>query len=312
MPHSLNLIFMGTPQFALPALDALHKAGHRIVAVYTQPPRPAGRGQKEMLSPVHQYALTHNLPVYTPARLKDAEAQHVFREHKADAAVVAAYGLLLPPPILEATPFGCINVHPSLLPRWRGAAPIPRTVMAGDKETGIVIMQMDAGLDTGDMLLTRHFTIPDGMTAGELHDVLARMAGPMLLEVLDAAKNKMLKPVKQPETGSSYAHKITKEECRMDWKDTAVSLRNKILGLSPAPGAFFMYKGEAVKVLNATLFTIVDTKGMKPGTVMDGRFTIACGSGALTDLHVQRPGKKAMQAREMLRGYPVPAGEVLE
>ena len=198
MDDKLRLIFMGTPDFGVHIVSALVEAGHTIVAVYTQPPRPSGRGQKETPSPVHQFALAQHLPVYTPKTLKDPEAQHIFHEHKADAAVVAAYGLLLPSKILDAPQFGCINVHPLLLPRWRGAAPIQRTIMAGDKETGVVIMQTDSGLDTGDMLLTRHFSIPDGMNAGELHDTLAEIAGPMIVETLQHFKNGTVVPVKQP------------------------------------------------------------------------------------------------------------------
>ena len=182
---SSKLVFMGTPSFALPALKSLHEAGHEIVAVYTQPPRPAGRGQREALSVVHEYALEHQIPVHTPVSLKSPEAQAEFAGHKADAAIVAAYGLLLPQPILDAYPLGCINIHPSLLPRWRGAAPIQRTVMAGDRETGICIMQMDAGLDTGDVLALEHFTIPDGMNAGDLHHTLSEKSAPLMLATLE-------------------------------------------------------------------------------------------------------------------------------
>lgn len=301
---------MGTPEFALPTLNALVEAGHNIVAVYTQPPRPAGRGQKETPSPVHTCALSHGLTVYTPASLKDGEVQQAFRNHKADVAVVAAYGLLLPKEILEATPLGCINVHPSLLPRWRGAAPLQRTIMAGDKETGVVIMQMNAGLDTGDMLLTKRFPIPDGMNAGQLHDALADIAGPMVIETLEGLKTGKITPVKQSESGVTYANKITKEECRISWSDSAEVIRHKILGLAPHPGAFFIYKGEAIKMLDAK--QIPEPKNQKPGTVLDDHLCVACGSGAISIVQVQRPGKKPMPASEMLRGHPIIAGEVLE
>ncbi len=307
---TLRLIFMGTPEFGVQILSALVEAGHTIVAVYTQPPRPSGRGQKETPSPVHQYALAHHLPVYTPKTLKDAEAQHNFREHKADAAIVAAYGLLLPSQILEASRFGCINVHPSLLPRWRGAAPIQRTLMAGDKETGVAIMQTDAGLDTGDMLLTRRFSIPEGMNAGELHDTLAQMAKPMILETLQNVKSGIVKPVKQLSEGITYAHKILKDEYRIDWKAPAEALKHKILGLAPSPGAFFIYKGENIKILDAKVTG--DQKNQPPGTVLDNTLTIACGKGTLKLLQLQRPGKKPMSAENMLKGYPIPAGEVFE
>jgi len=306
---SLKVIFMGTPEFALPTLKALVKSQHTIMAVYTQPPRPAGRGQKERASPVHAYALSENLSVHTPASLKDAETQQRFHDHKADVAIVAAYGLLLPQAILEGTRIGCINVHPSLLPRWRGAAPIQRTVMAGDKETGVVIMQMDAGLDTGDMLLTKRFTIPDEMNAGQLHNTLAEMAGPMVIETLEELTGGHILRVKQPETGITYAKKITKEECRIDWKESAVAIHNKIRGLNPHPGAYFVYKGEAIKILNTNS---APRSLQAPGTVIDGHLSIACGAGALSLLEVQRPGKKPMPAGEMLKGYPIPAGTILE
>jgi len=307
-PGSLRLIFMGTPEFAVPALAALVEAGHSIVAVYSQPPRPSGRGQKETPSPIHKFALAHNLPVYTPATLRDAETQDIFHEHKADAAIVAAYGLLLPGQILKVTPLGCINVHPSLLPRWRGAAPIQRTIMAGDRETGIVIMQMDAGLDTGDMLLVKRFPVPDGMNAGALHDMLAEMAGPMVVETLQNIKN--ITPVKQPEEGITYAHKITKEEYRINWNEPANTIYNKIRGLAPSPGASFMYKGETIKMLDASLVTTPSTQ--KPGTTLDNDLTIACGEGALKALRLQRPGKSPMPAEDMLKGYPISAGERLQ
>ncbi len=307
--NPLKLIFMGTPEFALPTLKALAESEHMVVAVYTQPPRPAGRGQKERLSPVHEYALSRNLPVHTPSTLKPEDIQQRFREHDADAAIVAAYGLLLPQAILEGTRMGCINVHPSLLPRWRGAAPIQRTVMAGDSETGVVIMQMNAGLDTGDMLLVRRFTVDADMNAGKLHDTLAAHAGPMVLETLDGLIHGTISPVKQPETGVTYAKKITKEECRIDWKEPAPAIRNKIRGLSPHPGAFFVFKGEAVKILDAAIAPSFDST---PGTVTDAMLTIACGEDALRPLILQRPGKKPMATDEVLRGYVIPSGSELE
>ena len=227
---------MGTPAFAVPTLRALHEAGHDIVAVYTQPPRPAGRGQQNTPSPVHDYANAHGLPVFTPETLKSPETQAAFAAHKADAAVVAAYGLLLPQPVLEAYPLGCINVHPSLLPRWRGAAPIQRTIMAGDKETGITIMQMDKGLDTGDMLMIERYPLPVSMNAGQLHDMLAHKAGPLVLKTLEGLQNQTIVPVKQPDTGVEYAKKITKDDFSIDWNQPAEIIYYQILGLSPAPG----------------------------------------------------------------------------
>jgi len=309
----MRLIFMGTPEFALPTLRALVEAGHEIAVVYTQPPRPAGRGHKERLSPVHQYALSQNLPVHSPATLKGLAAQQAFREHRADAAVVAAYGLLLPQAILDGTRLGCINVHPSLLPRWRGAAPIQRAVMAGDTETGVVIMRMDAGLDTGDMLMVERFAILPGMTAGQLHDALADRAAPMVLLTLEGLRNGTIAPVRQSEIGVTYARKITKEECRIDWREPAAVIHNKILGLSPHPGAFFVYKGEAIKILDAEIYDKGKLfKDFSPGAVIDNYLTIVCGEGSLSPSLVQRPGKKPMPAREMLKGHPIPPGTILE
>lgn len=305
MNKKLKLIFMGTPEFAVPILNTLFRARFDIVAVYSQPPRPAGRGQKEKPSPVQQYAVSHGIHVHTPVTLKGVEAQHIFREHKADITVVAAYGLLLPKPILESTRLGCINVHPSLLPRWRGAAPIQRTIMAGDKETGVIIMQMDAGLDTGDMLLTKHFSIPDGMNAGQLHDTLAETGAALLIDTLNAIQNNQIKPVKQSEEGVTYAHKITKEECRIDWNLPAHVIRNKILGLAPQPGAYFIYRDEAIKIFSAS----ITSQQAPPGTVLDDKLTIACSEGALTDLVLRRPGKTTMPATEMLKGYKIAKGD---
>ena len=298
---------MGTPEFALPALAGLIEAGHEIVAVYCQPPRPAGRGQKEKPTPVHKFALEHNLKVYTPLSLKDSETQDIFKRHNADAAIVAAYGLLLPKQILEATKYGCLNIHPSLLPRWRGAAPIQRTIMSGDKETGVAIMQMNAGLDTGDILREERFTIPDAMNAGQLHDVLAKMAVSLLLKVLQDIN--IVPHTEQSAEGVAYAHKITKDECKIDWHEPAQVIRNKILGLSPYPAAFFVYKGEAIKVLDCKLG---EASSQIAGEVLDDNLTIACGQGSISILTVQRPSKKPMLASEMLRGYPIKKGEVLE
>lgn len=306
-----SLIFMGTPQFAVPTLRALVNAGHIIAAVYTAPPKPAGRGQKETLTPVHRAALEYHLPVFTPASLKDSQSQQFFRNLHADAAVVAAYGLLLPPAILEGTKLGCLNVHPSLLPRWRGAAPIQRAIMAGDKETGIVIMQMNAGLDTGDMLLTERYHIADGTTAGQLHDALAQKAGAMMVQTLEGLAAGSITATPQPEEGVTYAKKITKEECRIHWNQPASAIRNHILGLSPHPGAFFVYQGEHIKILDAAL-TSTAPSANAPGTVLDHQLTIACVEGALTPKVVQRPGKKAMATHEMLQGYSIPAGSTVE
>lgn len=304
----MRLVFMGTPAFALPTLEALHEAGHEIAAVYTQPPRPAGRGQKERPSPVHEYAKSHGMDVHVPISLKSAEAQELFASHKADAAVVVAYGLLLPKPILDAYPLGCINVHPSLLPRWRGAAPIQRTIMEGDKETAIVIMQMDEGLDTGDMLLVERYPIAPGTTAGMLHDHLAKKAGPLVIRALEGLKDKNLQSVRQPTDMVTYAKKISKSESLIDWSRPAEVLLHHILGLNPSPGATLTFNGELIKVFSAS----VEQGGERaPGTVLDDRLLIQCGSGALRLTQLQRPGKKCMSADELLRGFSIPCGTQL-
>lgn len=314
----MKIVFMGTPHFAVPTFKALCESEHDIVAVYTQPPRPAGRGQKETPSPVHQYALEKNIPVYTPASLKDEATQKIFRAHKADIAVVAAYGLLLPPLILTAYPLGCINVHPSLLPRWRGAAPIQRTIMAGDKETGICIMQMEIGLDTGDILYQQNEFIPDSMNAGELHDMLAQQAGPMVLLVLEGLKNKTITPRPQSSEGVTYAQKITKEECRIDWNQDATAIENIIRGLAPTPGAYCIYKGEKLKILDASASKMdLIKKGnldpaTRPGTVISHSLDVACGKGILSLEKLQRPGKTALYSQEFLKGAPIPLGSILE
>lgn len=335
-----KIVFMGTPAFALPSLKALHSSEHEVVAVYSQPPRPAGRGQKETPSPIHSFALENNIPVYTPVSLKSAEAQEEFANLKADVAVVAAYGLLLPKPILEAYPLGCINVHPSLLPRWRGAAPIQRTVMAGDAMTGICIMQMDEGLDTGDVLLREDGFVVGSFDAGTLHDMLSHLAGPMLLLTLDGLRNGTIKPQKQSTEGITYAKKITKEEARIDWNQTAEHINNQIRGLAPSPAAYFVHNGENIKIFKAEIIPSPACGGglgrgaqqdtlsqisphpspppqagegvVRAGTVIDDSLSIACLQGILRPLEVQRPNKKRMSVSEMLKGYAIDAGTVLE
>jgi methionyl-tRNA formyltransferase len=301
----MKLIFMGTPDFSVPILARLMEAGHDVVAVYSQPPRPAGRGHKEQPSPVHAFALARGIPVRTPRSLKSPEEQRDFAEFGADAAVVAAYGLILPKAVLEAPRRGCLNVHASLLPRWRGAAPIQRAILAGDTETGVTIMQMDAGLDTGAMLLTERVAITAETTASGLHDTLAAMGARMIVAVL--ADLDALTPVAQPEDGVTYAAKLSKDEGRMDWSRPTVELERAVRALNPWPGTWFDLDGERVKVLAAE----VAPGAGAPGSVLDDRLTVACGDGALRITRLQRAGKAPMAAAELLRGFAVPRGTVL-
>ena len=304
----LRLIFMGTPDFAVPTLLALAAAGHEIVAVYTRAPKPAGRGMDVQPSPVEREARRLGLKVATSASLKDAAAQAEFRALQADAAVVVAYGLILPKPILQAPRLGCFNVHASLLPRWRGAAPINRAIMAGDAESGVTIMRMDEGLDTGamakDLAMVEPVTIQADMTAGELHDVLARLGADLMPRALAALERGSLTFTPQPETGVSTAAKISKEETRIDWSKPWKQVHDHIRGLSPFPGAWFELGGVRVKALRSTR----GEGSGAPGSVLDDRLTVACGDGAIRLVQVQRAGKQPMQAADFLRGTPVKAG----
>ncbi len=300
----LKLIFMGTPEFGVPTLEALIEAGHDVACVYSQPPRPAGRGKADRLSPVHDFAAARGIEVRTPTSLKDPKAVEDFAAVGADAAVVVAYGLILPKGVLEAPRLGCLNLHASLLPRWRGAAPIQRAVMAGDKETGVCVMQMDEGLDTGAVLDCRSVAIPAEMTAGELHDALSVLGAPLLVDTLDRLAEGRIEAAAQPEEGVTYAAKIDKAEARLDWTRSAAELDRHIRGLAPFPGAWFSYAGERIKVLGAT---VIDAQGAA-GRTLNGDLTIACGDGALKLTTVQRGGKKPMPATELVRGFPVPAG----
>ncbi len=301
----LRTVFMGTPAFAAVALKALVDAGHEVVAVYSQPPRPKGRGMETQKSPVHALAEELGITVRTPVSLKAAEEAAAFSALNADVAVVAAYGLILPKAILDAPRHGCLNIHASLLPRWRGAAPIQRAIMAGDAETGITIMQMAAGLDTGPMLLKEELAIGPDTDAGALHDALAEIGARLIVQALDQLS--ALTPVPQPADGVTYAAKITKEECRIDWRRSAAELDRHVRGLSPAPGAFAEFNGERLTILAAD----IAAGSGAPGTVLDDRLTIACGDGALRPTLVKRAGKRAMSAEEMLRGFPVPKGTPL-
>ncbi len=307
----MKIIFMGTPEFAVPALRKLVAGEHEVVAVYTQPPRPAGRGHKLRKSPIHELAEAHNIPAYTPRSLKSPEEQQKFADIAADIAVVAAYGLLLPPPILEACPHGCINIHPSLLPRWRGAAPIQRTIMAGDRKTGVCIMQMDEGLDTGDILLQREYDIPDGTNAGGLHDVLAEMGAEMIPEVLKMIGDGQLSPVPQAGDGVTYAKKISKQEAHIDWNNKVEDIRNMILGLSPYPGAYFIHNDKKIKILDADIGEEEDNSE-PAGTVINDDLTIKCKEGVILPLLLQRSGKKPMPTQSFLRGYKISPGNMVQ
>lgn len=306
---SLRIIFMGTPEFSVPTLAALAGAGHEIVAVYTQPPRPGGRrGLDLQKSPVHQAAELLGIPVLTPVNFKDEADRQTFREFDADVAVVVAYGLLLPEAILTGTRLGCYNGHASLLPRWRGAAPIQRAIMAGDHETGMMVMKMDKGLDTGPVALTKAVQIGETMTSGELHDKLMQVGASLMKEAIGKLEADDLPLTEQAEEGVVYAQKISKAETRIDFSKSARQVHDHIRGLSPFPGAWFELeiagKPERVKVLNSERVA-----GEGPaGTVLDDSLTIACGEGAVRPTRLQRAGGKALDLADFLRGTPVVAG----
>jgi methionyl-tRNA formyltransferase len=307
----LRIVFMGTPDFAVPTLMEILSAGHEVVAAYTQPPRSAGRGLEPRRSPVHAYAESSGIPVYTPATLKNPEAQETFRQHRADVGVVVAYGLLLPKPVLEAPVAGCLNLHASALPRWRGAAPIQRAIMAGDRETAVMVMRMDEGLDTGPICLAEHVPIGPNTTAGELHDELARIGASLMVRALAALERGSLEAVPQSAEGVTYAAKIRNEETRIDFSRDAPAVHNQIRGLSPHPGAWFDagpgHGHERIKVLRSELAV---GQGA-PGEVLDDALLVACGRGAVRLLELQRPGKKPMPADAFLRGFRIARGERL-
>ena len=309
---ALRIVFMGTPDFSVPTLVELIGQGHDIAAVYTRAPRPAGRGMAERPSPVHEKALAFGLPVLTPRTLREPEAQEVFRAHDADVAVVVAYGLILPKPILEAPRLGCLNLHASLLPRWRGAAPIQRAVMAGDRETGVMVMRMEEGLDTGPVCLAERVPIGPEDTAGSLHDRLAKLGADLMVRAVAGLERGALVCTPQSETGVTYATKIDKAEARIDWALPAAEVLNRIRGLSPFPGAWteFGLPGgrERVKVLAARA---AEGAG-EAGTILSlDPLVVACGDGAVRITEVQRAGKKPAEAGEFVRGARLGAGAVL-
>jgi methionyl-tRNA formyltransferase len=299
---------MGTPDFAVPSLEALIAAGHDIAAVYSQPPRPAGRGHRPVASPVQRAAEGAGIPVRAPERL-DITATAEFAALALDAAVVAAYGLILPKAVLAAPRLGCVNIHASLLPRWRGAAPIQRALLAGDAESGITIMQMDEGLDTGPMLLKEAVPIGPATTAQALQDRLAALGARLILAALDGLAAGRLAPEPQPAVGVTYAKKLRREEATLDWRLPAALLERQVRAFDPWPGAVFTYAGERIKVLAASVEPAA--AGAAPGTVLDAALAIACGEGALRLLRLQRPGRAPLPAEAFLRGYPIAAGTAL-
>jgi methionyl-tRNA formyltransferase len=330
--HPLRLIFMGSPDFSVPVLAALLEAGHEVVCVYSQPPRPAGRGQKERPAPVHAYAQAQGIPVRTPASLKNPEEEAAFIALEADAAVVVAYGLLLPAAILDAPRLGCLNVHASLLPRWRGAAPIQRAILAGDDDSGVTIMKVAEELDAGDILLADSVPITPQTTAQSLHDELSELGARLMVTVLEDAARGTLASHPQPRDGVTYAKKLTADEGRLQWRHPACELERRVRAFTPWPGAWFEWeakdgdKRERIRVLSARVAEdggdCTDSgaeseaksgaePGAEPGTVLDDALTIACGEGALKIDRLQRPGKSAMETESFLRGFPIPPGTVL-
>ncbi len=299
---------MGTPDFAVPCLEAVLAAGHQVAGVFSQPPRPAGRGHKERPSPVHALALSRGLPVLTPKSLRRDEAVASFRALNADAAVVVAYGLILPPTVLAAPRLGCVNVHASLLPRWRGAAPIQRAIEAGDTETGVTIMRMDEGLDTGPTLLAEKIAIGAATTGGELHDHLAALGARLVTVALAGLAAGTLNAVAQPDHGVTYAAKLSKDEGRLDWTLPASLLDRRVRAFNPWPGAWFELAGERFKVLACQ--ALAGPAG-QTGRVLDERLTVACGDGALRLLELQRSGRAPLTAEAFLRGFALPVGSVL-
>jgi methionyl-tRNA formyltransferase len=302
---SLRLIVMGTPDFAVPTLRALHDHGHEIVAVYSRAAKPAGRGMKLQPTPVEQEARRLGLAVLTPATLKTAQAEAEFRAHHADAAVVVAYGMILPQAILDAPRYGCFNLHGSLLPRWRGAAPINRAIMAGDTETGVMVMKMDAGLDTGDVAMAARLAITEAMTAGDLHDALAPLGGELMVQAIAALERGQLPLTRQSDQGASYAAKIDKAEARIDWNRPAHAVLRHIHGLSPFPGAWaeIAIDGQParIKILRCEK---VERSGL-PGDLLDEHLVVACAEGAIRILELQRAGKAPIKAGDFLRGTPL-------
>ncbi|MEM8627476.1 MAG: methionyl-tRNA formyltransferase [Pseudomonadota bacterium] len=313
----MRVVFMGTPDFAVPTLDAIAASGHDVLAIYSQPARRAGRGMAERPSPVHARGLALGVPVYTPTSLRSQEAVDMLASLAPDVCVVVAYGLLLPQAILDVPEHGCLNLHPSALPRWRGAAPLQRTLMAGDTASAIIVMRMDAGLDTGPICLRQDLSVDPDITAGAYHDEIAAAGAPLMVAALDQLEAGSLACTPQPETGVTYAAKIDKAEAQIDWARSAKDLHHHIRGLSPFPGAWFACplgpdRTERIKVLSARCVTIPDGAKAMPGQLLDGAFTVACGDGAAVQLlTVQRAGKKATDGAAALRGLALAPGDII-
>jgi methionyl-tRNA formyltransferase len=304
----LRLVFMGTPDFAVPTLVEIVGRGHEVVAVYTRAAKPAGRGMEPKPTPVEREARRLGLSVHTPATLRTPEALAAFKAHGADAAVVVAYGLILPKPILDAVPRGCFNLHASLLPRWRGAAPINRAIMAGDRETGVMVMKMEEGLDTGPVAMAERVPIPPDMTAGQIHDALARLGADLMVRALSALERSTLALTPQSADGVTYAAKLTNAETRIDWSRPAQAVHDHIRGLSPFPGAWCELVIDGKPTRLKVLRTTVATGSAPPGTLIDDALTVACGEGAVRILDLQRAGRQAMKAEDFLRGQSLPRG----
>jgi methionyl-tRNA formyltransferase len=308
---TLRIVFMGSPAFSCPTLAEIIGAGHEVVAVYAQPPRPAGRGYADRLQPVHQFAVDAGLAVFTPQTLHGPDAVGQIQAHRADVAVVVAYGLLLPQAILDVPRHGCFNLHASLLPRWRGAAPIHRAIMAGDRETGIMVMRMEAGLDTGPVCLAERVDIGADTTTGQLHDQLSTLGGGLMVRALAALERGSLAARPQEQIGVTYARKIEKSEARIDFTRPAADVHNHIRGLSPAPGAWFEVTGAGARERTKVLRSQLVDGGGPAGAVLDDALTVACGSGAVRLLELQRAGRKPMTAAELMRGFPLPVGTIV-
>ena len=306
--HKLRIVFMGTPDFAVPALSSLHQAGHEILAVYCQAPKPAGRGHKVQKTPVHIFAEDIGVPVHTPKSLRNEDEQKTLAGLAPDVIVVAAYGLILPQAVLDIPRLGCVNIHGSLLPRWRGAAPIHRSILAGDTETGITIMMMEAGLDTGPMLLKGTLPITRETSAQSLHDAMSCLGGRLIVDALEGLAQGTLHAEPQPEAGVTYADKLKREDGIIDWSKSAVEIERQVRALNPWPSTFFTLKGEVIKVLHAEIIPSVKARS---GTLVDTHFTVACGEGALRLLKVQRAGKGPTDGAALLRGLRLDIGALL-